>query len=338
VSRYAQQRERRLARAAAEASIAIRPTPGITVVDPGALAPAGADHYRIFTPYWRAWRTASWRPVVRAPHRLVLPAGLQPGRLPERADLVRGACSPALPPGGETAARRLLDRVVRRFGAVEPDLDDLAGDQSTRLSPYLHFGCVSPLVMAHRLHERAPAVVRQLAWRDFLHQVTAAFPDIARDDYRPRRRRWRTDGHAFDAWATGRTGIPIVDAGMRQLLAEGWMHNRTRLITASFLTKTLGVDWRLGADHFFRWLVDGDIANNAGNWQWVAGTGNDTRPNRVLNPLRQARRFDPAGDYVRRYVPELADIDGPAVHEPWRLAMQPPGYPPPLVDIGSRHG
>jgi deoxyribodipyrimidine photo-lyase len=336
VSRFAQQRQRRLALAAAQIDIVLRLTPGITVVNPGALTPAGGDHYRVFTPYWCAWRSASWRRAVRAPQTVVLPGGLDPRRLPDRADLVRGACSPALPAGGETVARRLLDRVMRRLDAGEPDLDDLAGDQTTRLSPYLHFGCVSPLLMAGRLRERAPALVRQLAWRDFLHQVTAAFPDIARDDYRPRGGRWRTDGHALDAWMTGRTGIPIVDAGMRQLLAEGWMHNRARLITASFLTKTLRVDWRLGADHFFRWLVDGDIANNAGNWQWVAGTGNDTRPNRVLNPLRQAHRFDPAGDYVRRYVPELAHIDGPAVHEPWRLPEQPPGYPPPLVDIGSR--
>ena len=119
----------------------------------------------------------------------------------------------------------------------------------------------------------------------------------------------------LEAWQLGRTGCPIVDAGMRQLLAEGWMHNRARLITASFLTKDLRLDWRLGERHFFRWLVDGDVANNAGNWQWVAGTGNDTRPNRRFNPSRQARRFDPQGDYVRRYVPELAGIEGSAVHD-----------------------
>ena len=119
----------------------------------------------------------------------------------------------------------------------------------------------------------------------------------------------------LEAWQLGRTGCPIVDAGMRQLLAEGWMHNRARLITASFLSRDLGLDWRLGERHFFRWLVDGDVANNAGNWQWVAGTGNDTRPNRRFNPDRQARRFDPQGDYVRRYVPELAGIEGPAVHD-----------------------
>ena len=132
------------------------------------------------------------------------------------------------------------------------------------------------------------AFVRQLAWRDFHHQVLAARPQSATDDYRDRGRDWRRDDDALAAWKEGRTGIPIVDAGMRQLLEEGWMHNRARLLTASLLTKTLRVDWRLGARHFFDWLVDGDIANNTMNWQWVAGTGTDTRPNRVLNPLRQA--------------------------------------------------
>ena len=140
--------------------------------------------------------------------------------------------------------------------------------------------------------------------------MTSAFDAIGRDDYRPRGDRWRSDPDALDAWKAGRTGVPIVDAGMRQLRAEGFMHNRARLITASFLTKRLRIDWREGAEHFMRWLVDGDVANNSGNWQWVAGTGNDTRPNRSFNPMRQAHRFDPDGDYVRRYVPELSGVAG----------------------------
>jgi deoxyribodipyrimidine photo-lyase len=160
--------------------------------------------------------------------------------------------------------------------------------------------------------------------------VTAANPQLPRADYRPRGRRWRDDPDALEAWKNGRTGCPIVDAGMRQLAREGWMHNRARLITGSFLTKTVGIDWRAGAAHFWDLLVDGEIANNAGNWQWVAGTGNDTRPNRVLNPIRQARRFDPDGDYVRRYVPELEGVEGAAVHEPWKLGSGV-DYEPALV-------
>jgi deoxyribodipyrimidine photo-lyase len=175
--------------------------------------------------------------------------------------------------------------------------------------------------------------VRQLCWRDFHYQLHAADPSISTRDLRSRGDVWRDDPDALAAWKEGCTGYPIVDAGMRQLLAEGTMHNRARLVTASFLTKHLYLDWRLGASHFGRHLVDGDVASNAGNWQWVAGTGADTRPNRVLNPMRQARRFDPNGDYVRRWVPELAVIEGADIHEPWRDdAVLSENYPKPIVE------
>ncbi|HSJ61607.1 MAG TPA: deoxyribodipyrimidine photo-lyase [Jiangellaceae bacterium] len=339
VSAYAQRRQRRLAAEAARAGVAVEFTVGVTVVPPGSIHPVGGNHYRVFTPYHRAWQRVKWRPVEPAPVTVPVPVGLRVGELPAPDDLVPGDRSPTLPSGGESAGRRLLDN-VRRVAAGEPDYDDLTGDRTSRLSPYLHLGCVSPLAAARRLSGRAPGLTRQLAWRDFLHQVTAAFPAISTTDYRPRAVAWRRDDEALAAWRSGRTGIPIVDAGMRQLLAEGWMHNRARLITASFLTKTLGLDWRHGAAHFFRWLVDGDVANNAGNWQWVAGTGNNTRPNRVLNPIRQAHRFDPDGEYVRRHVPELAAVAGRAVHEPWRLgAAERAGldYPTPLLDRFGSH-
>jgi len=205
------------------------------------------------------------------------------------------------------------------------------------LSPYLHFGCLSASAVLARSEDRpgGEAFARQLCWRDFYHQVLAARPDFPYTDYRSRGKRWRRSERLAEAWRRGLTGYPIVDAGMRQLEHEGFMHNRARLITASFLTKTMRIDWRLGAEHFARLLIDGDLACNTGNWQWVAGTGNDTRPNRILNPLRQARRFDHDGEYVRRYVPELATVAGRAVHEPWRL---PPGerhrldYPQPVID------
>jgi deoxyribodipyrimidine photo-lyase len=174
-----------------------------------------------------------------------------------------------------------------------------------------------------------------LAWRDFFYQVTAAFPGIARVDYRPGTRAWTEDPDTLQAWRAGQTGIPIVDAGMRQLAVEGFMHNRARMITASFLTRHLGIHWRHGYEHFADLLADGDVACNAGNWQWVAGTGNNTRPGRILNPVRQASRFDPSGSYVRRYVPELDGLPGASVHTPWRL---PPAvrrqlrYPAPIID------
>jgi deoxyribodipyrimidine photo-lyase len=149
---------------------------------------------------------------------------------------------------------------------------------------------------------------------------------------RLRRAGWLDDPEGLDAWRQGNTGYPLVDAGMRQLRLEGSMHGRARLVTASFLTKTLGVDWREGADHFARLLVDADVACNIGNWQWVAGTGADTRPNRIFNPVLQARRYDPNGDYVRHFVPELASVTDGRVHEPWRLgSARPPAYPDRVV-------
>ncbi|MGH3897619.1 MAG: FAD-binding domain-containing protein [Pseudonocardiaceae bacterium] len=175
-----------------------------------------------------------------------------------------------------------------------------------------------------------------MAWRDFHHQVLVARPRSAHQDYRTRQDHWLKDQHALDAWRTGRTGYPVVDAGMRQLQREGYLHNRARLIVGSFLVKTLYQDWRPGAEHFYDLLVDGDIANNAMNWQWVAGTGTDTRPNRVFNPLRQADRLDPDGAYVRRYLPELAGVDGAAVHRPWELPAEQRcalDYPDPIVDL-----
>ncbi|WP_021596947.1 cryptochrome/photolyase family protein [Actinomadura welshii] len=306
--------------------------PGITVVPPGDLTPASGDHYRVFTPYWRAWEAARPRPLAGTPEAVGLPPGLDPGPLPDLADLTAGSASPCPAPGGERAGRARMAAWLREdagsYGHVH---DDLAADRTSRLSPYIKFGCVSPRELARA----GPDVFRrQLAWRDFHHQVAAAFPALAREDYRPREGRWNRDEDALDAWRDGRTGVPIVDAGMRQLAREGYMHNRARLITASFLTRDLGIDWRQGLRHFNDLLIDGDIADNAGNWQWVAGTGNSTRPDRVMNPLRQASRFDPGGDYVRRHVPELAGIEGPRVHRPWRLAddrRRALDYPSPVI-------
>jgi deoxyribodipyrimidine photo-lyase len=250
-----------------------------------------------------------------------------------------GDASPALAEGGESVARALMNAWSRaHLAEYDHRHDDLAGDVTSRVSPHLHFGTFSPLELVDRLEARdgGAAYVRQLCWRDFHHQVTFHSEAISRDDLHPGRRTWVDDDEAFEAWAEGRTGLPIVDAGMRQLRQEGWMHNRARLLTASFLTKHLGIDWRRGAEHFFQWLVDGDVANNAANWQWVAGTGSDTRPNRIFNPIRQAHRFDPNGDYVRRYVPELAAVPDSAVHEPWKLAgtLGAPDLdsPAPIVD------
>ncbi len=339
VSGHAQARERRLADACAGERIELSLHPGVTAIPAGTLTPTSGDHYRVFTPYWRAWSDAHHRAPVGPPRRLSPPDGLRQGTLPTGRDLATGDPSPGRAPGGEGAGRERLDRWLdHEVAGYDDGHDALAADATSRLSPYLHFGCLSPAEIVTRSDQRRSGVspfVRQVCWRDFHHQVLAARPGAATWDYRSRNDAWLDDDEAFEAWSEGRTGYPIVDAGMRQLAQEGWMHNRTRLVTGNFLCKDLYLDWRRGAQHFFELLVDGDMANNTMNWQWVAGTGTDTRPNRTLNPLRQAERYDPNGDYVRRHVPELADVEGRAVHRPWDLDPERRrrlDYPEPLVD------
>jgi deoxyribodipyrimidine photo-lyase len=318
VSAYAARRERLLAE-----RLDVRGFPGATVVPPGVLAPAGRDHYRVFTPYWNAWRLMPLREPFPAPRLVPVPDGIA-------SEPLSGTEA-----GGEAKGRRRLEHWLAHGLVRYPERQNLAADGTSRLSPYLHLGCVSPLEPVRRCLGRPEAepFVRQLCWRDFYAQLLAANPRLPADDYRPRGDDWADDAGGLAAWKEGLTGYPLVDAGMRQLAAEGWLPARARLVAASFLVKDLRIDWRDGAAHFARLLVDGDLASNVGNWQWVAGTGTDTRPNRVFNPVAQARRFDPTGDYVRRWVPELAAVDGLAVHEPWRLGrLRPSGYPDRIVE------
>ena len=189
--------------------------------------------------------------------------------------------------------------------------------------------------------------MRQVAWRDWFAHISLITPTMADRPLRTTHAgvRWRDDPEALAAWCAGATGFPMVDAGVRQLLATGWMHNRVRLLVASFLVKNLLIDWRRGERFFRHLLIDGDVPQNAGNWQWAAGTGLDAAPyNRIFNPVLQGRRFDPEGAYVRRWVPELAGLTGAAVHEPWTagpLDLAAAGvvlgdtYPAPIVDLGE---
>ncbi len=312
------------------------------VVPPGDLRPSGGgkDHMAVFTPYFRRWSGHRTRDLLPAPPRLALPAGVAKGRLPAARTFVGGDVSPDLAAGGETEGRRVMATWLKdSLSSYDDDHDALGNDNTSRLSPYLHLGCVSPLELARSAGRSraaaAQAFVRQVAWRDFHAQVLAARPDATTADYRSRGDTWHRDDDEIEAWKQGRTGYPVVDAGMRQLAREGWMHNRARLITAHFLCKTLYVDWRVGAQHFVDLLVDGDVASNTMNWQWVAGTGTDSRFNRAYNVTLQARRHDPSGTYVRRYVEELAEVDDAYVHEPWLLPedqFAALGYPAPVVD------
>jgi deoxyribodipyrimidine photo-lyase len=343
VSAYAHRREERL-RAALEAEgcrLHVHDTV-ITALAPGAVVPASSDHFAVFTPYFRRWSQQQLRDAVAAPRTIRVPDGVRSEKVPSRTGLF--GVSEGLARGGETEARKRLAAWLRDgIASYEERHDDLPGDATSRLSPHLHFGTLSAVELVHRARSAggpgAEAFVRQLAWRDFHHQVLAARPEAATADYRTRNDRWRSQVEArddIDAWKQGCTGYPLVDAAMRQLRHEGWMHNRGRLLTASFLSKTLYVDWRVGARHFLELLVDGDIANNQLNWQWMAGTGTDSRPHRVLNPVAQAKRYDPDGVYVRRWVPELAGLAGATVHEPWKLpglARAAYDYPDPIVEL-----
>ncbi len=340
VSRYARARLQRLAARLGDRVDLVVHDGTLFVVPPGDVTAGSKDHMAVFTPYFRRWEREPTRDLAPVPPSLRLPDGISRGRLPALRTVATGRLSPEVAEGGESAARARMTRwLADGLPAYEDDHDALGNDNTSRLSPYLHFGALSPLELVRRAGERpgaaAAAFVRQVAWRDFYAQLLAAQPQVTTDDYRPRGDRWHRSAEELTAWKEGRTGYPIVDAGMRQLAREGWMHNRARLIVAHFLCKTLYIDWREGAQHFTDLLLDADVSSNTMNWQWAAGTGTDSRFNRTYNVVLQARRHDPRGNYVRRYVEELEGLDDAYVHEPWLLPedeLAKLGYPSPIVD------
>jgi len=310
--------------------------PGHSIVEPREVAPAGRDHYRVFTPFYRAWSQAPRRAVLPAPRKIAVPGDLDLGPRPDPSTFPSD--SPEVVGGGESAARVLLDAYSRSGAKDYADDRNLpARDSTSRLSPYLRFGCVSANEVASRLSDQAE-LTRQLAWRDFFLQLLGADPGLATQDLRPGPEISASYPDSLEAWKEGRTGLPLVDAGMRQLAREGWMHGRVRMVAGSLLTRRLGIPWGEGLRHFDRLLLDGDVANDAGNWQWVAGTGTDPRRTRVLNPVRQAKRFDPDGSYVRLYVEELAGVPTPLIFAPWRdpELLRDRGYPSPIIEVPDK--
>ncbi len=338
-SGYALARERRLWSGTRPHGSEVRAFAAHAVVEPGVIGPRDSDAYRVFTPYLRAWMAAPRRAVLPAPPRISVPEEIASDPIPEQTSVVPDAQN--LPPGGERSARRHLDLYVRTdLEHYERERDALAADATSRLSPYLRFGFVSANEVVHRVSGRTGSepFLRQLAWRDFYLQLLAADPSFAWRDVRPAPSVEPIPGErsiALKLWREGMTGVPLVDAGMRQLRREGWMPNRARMVVASFLTRRLGVPWQAGAEHFARHLVDGDPASNAGGWQWAAGTGTDPRRSRRFNPVRQARRFDPSGVYVRRYVSELAGVPIPRIFAPWNepALLGWTGYPEPVIPV-----
>jgi deoxyribodipyrimidine photo-lyase len=256
----------------------------------------------------------------------------------------------ALPPAGERAARRRLARFCERaIGDYAEARDVPSVDGTSRLSHHLRFGTLSPRACVRAAEEaaRENAKLRvgalkwldELIWREFYAAVLEENPHVLKRAFRSEYDavRWNDDAPGFAAWCAGRTGYPIVDAGMRQLAETGWMHNRARMIAASFLVKDLLIDWRRGERWFLEKLVDGDPASNNGGWQWCASTGTDAQPYfRIFSPISQGERFDPRGAYVRRWIPELRDLPDKLVHRPWEAPALAPEYPGPVVDHAQR--
>ena len=326
VTTYARARDEAVARELAHApggGVALASHWGNLVHPPGSVTAASTGEvHRVFTPFFRVWSSTAPEPWPDpGAARVVAPpaAPRWPAAWPEPGE--EGATAPG-EAGAEARLAGWLDR-VDGYGERRDAAADEAG--TSLLSADLRFGTLAARHVVEAVGtatDGRAAFVRQLAWRDWYAHLVAARPGLARHAMAPEMDRiaWRDDPEGLAAWRDGRTGFPFVDAGMRQLAATGWMHNRARMVTASFLVKDLLVDWRLGEAHFRRELVDYDLTQNVGNWQWVAGTGPDAAPYfRVFNPVAQGRKVDPSGDYVRRWVPELAGLHGDSVHAPWEL-------------------
>jgi len=355
---FGRRRDAAVAQALAADGVAWHPRRGVLVHEPDEVRTVDGGSFTVYSPFRRAWERLERRSVGDAPAMIPpLPGSLagDVGAIPSLSDLGLGDVPTAdpslLPEPGEAAARQRLERWlaggVEAYAASRDRMDLAAG--TSRLSADLHLGLLSAAEVVERVARGGAGDGRrtfanELVWREFYAHVLFHQPRVRTAAFRPEFEAlpWSDDELTFRAWADGRTGYPIVDAAMRQLLTTGWMHNRARMVAASFLTKDLLVDWRRGEAHFMRHLVDGDVASNNGGWQWSASTGTDPQPYfRIFNPILQGRRFDPAGDYVRRFVPELGRVPVERIHAPWEMtdAEQATAgcrigtdYPAPIVD------
>lgn len=335
---YGRQRDNRGAEQLSTVGCRLRFCASPYAVAPGSIFSGQGTPYKVFTPFYRAWLKHGWDRPLEVPE--VDFAGAE--NLGEIPDLPRSSAE--LPPVGEAAAWEAVESFFHdsvKSYATNRDKPGVAG--TSRLSFYLKWGVVHPRQIMDRLGPSSgeESFGRELCWRDFYADVLFHHPTSARQSFNPKMAALEVDtgllaDQRFEAWATGQTGYPIVDAGMRELLTTGWMHNRVRMIVASFLTKDLHIDWLRGAQHFMKHLVDGDLASNNHGWQWVAGTGTDASPYfRVFNPILQSKKFDTAGEYIRRWIPEIAHLPDRSIHEPWtEKTGAPAGYPAPIVDHG----
>jgi len=306
-------------------------------VKPGRVVkPSDATPYRVYTPFYRAWRTHGYREPVAAPKDVKAPT--PPAEYRKFPDFPFPDGVQVIEAGEAAALRRFKEFKKKGLDSYDENRNFANIDGTSKMSTYLKFGEIHPRTLLSGLDEtKAQDTFRkEIAWREFYADVLFNNPGTDTEYYAPRFKEMRYDkpGKQFQLWCEGKTGYPFVDAAMRQLLLEGWMHNRTRMVVASFLVKDLHLEWQLGERFFAEHLVDYDVASNAHGWQWTAGTGTDASPYyRVFNPIEQGRRFDENGDYIRKYVPELVHLSAAEIHEPWLfLDGYSHGYPERVVD------
>ncbi len=324
-------RDARVKSVLAAAGIELKLFAGDCILEPGLVKNGAGTGYKVFTPFWKTWHTIPMPNLYAAPNRLE-PHGIASLEIP------KPVTNFTLPAAGEIAALNRLEVFIRRTGLkyeTERDYPNLEG--TSRLSLDLHLGTISPRVAASRASQAGmTGWVRELCWRDFYRHILVDEPRLGHEAFRkdwidfP----WRKDTQALEAWQHGQTGYPIVDAGMRQLEQTGWMHNRVRMIVASFLCKHLLINWQLGEQHFNTLLLDGDLASNNGGWQWSAGCGVDAAPYfRVFNPVTQGEKFDSSAKYIKRFIPELEGLANKEAHQPWTSLRPPKNYPAPILPL-----
>ena len=350
-SPFANRRDRQV-----EAELPVEWVGSPAIQPPGSVLKSNGEPYIVFTPFSKAWQAlpAPGMPAIRSDQPLDTPENLDSLLFPDRPALQEQIPFKA----GELEAKQRLNAFVREAGSpifgYTQGRNQLDEEGTSQLSPYLRFGMISPRRIYSAARQSIQAAknpadrkaaetwINELIWRDFYIHILHHFPRVRQGNFRMQSVPWLNDISQFTAWKNGETGYPVVDAAMHQLLQTGWMHNRARMITASFLTKDLLIDWRWGERWFMQHLLDGDPASNNGGWQWIAGTGTDAAPYfRIFNPISQGQRHDPKGSFIRRWLPKLASVPDQFIHEPWKMPDEiqrqagcriGKDYPAPIID------